>query len=220
MAETQANLPIRLDVFAQDGTLSAQRFLGCLPRHHDCGIDLDDIATEIGHAELVYDFRDGGDADGWLHGLFRYEDRQTHHAAETSFGAHIFNTAMTYRDEPQSYSGPPPGLSTRLFLKLGDAKRRAFTVLVYAASAAWHPLSTTSLILVDSAGAQIAEHEFRIACGGSAMIFPDEAFSEGALRDAGPHGYVLVRDTTCRLFGYHGLMDDVGGFSLDHMFGF
>jgi hypothetical protein len=220
MAETQANLPIRLDVFAQDGTLCAQRFLGCLPRHHDCGIDLDDIATEIGHAELVYDFRDGGDADGWLHGLFRYEDRQTHHAAETSFGAHIFNTAMTYRDEPQSYSGPPPGLSTRLFLKLGDAKRRAFTVLVYAASAAWHPLSTTSLILVDSAGAQIAEHEFRIACGGSAMIFPDEAFSEGALRDAGPHGYVLVRDTTCRLFGYHGLMDDVGGFSLDHMFGF
>jgi hypothetical protein len=220
MAETQASLPIRLDVFAQDGTLSAQRFLGCLPRHHDCGIDLDDIATEIGHAELVYDFRDGGDADGWLHGLFRYEDRQTHHAAETSFGAHIFNTAMTYRDEPQSYSGPPPGLSTRLFLKLGDAKRRAFTVLVYAASAAWHPLSTTSLILVDSAGAQIAEHEFRIACGGSAMIFPDEAFSEGALRDAGPHGYVLVRDTTCRLFGYHGLMDDVGGFSLDHMFGF
>jgi hypothetical protein len=220
MAETQANLPIRLDVFAQDGTLSAQRFLGCLPRNHDIGIDLDGIATVPGHAELVYDFRDGGDADGWLHGLFRYEDRQTHHAAETSFGAHIFNTAMTYRDEPQSYSGPPPGLSTRLFLKLGDARRRAFTVLAYAASAAWHPFSTTSLVLVDSAGAQIAEHEFKIACSGSAMIFPDEVFSESALRDAGPHGYVLVRDTTCRLFGYHGLMDDAGGFSLDHMFGF
>jgi len=31
---------------------------------------------------------------------------------------------------------------------------------------------------------------------------------------------VLVRDLTCRLFGYHGLMDDAGGFSLDHMFGF
>jgi hypothetical protein len=29
-----------------------------------------------------------------------------------------------------------------------------------------------------------------------------------------------VRDGTCRLFGYHGLMDDAGGFSLDHMFGF
>jgi hypothetical protein len=31
---------------------------------------------------------------------------------------------------------------------------------------------------------------------------------------------VLIRDPTCRLFGYHGLMDNAGGFSLDHMFGF
>jgi hypothetical protein len=220
MAETQASLPIRLDVFATDGTLTAQRFLGNLPRDHSVGIDLDDIATQPGHAELVYDFRDGGDADGWLHGLFRYEDRTTHHAAETSFGAHIFNTAMTYRDEPQSYSGPPPGLSTRLFLKLGDHGRRAFTVLVYAASAAWHPFSSTMLQLIDGAGAPIAEHVLRIACSGSAMIFPDEIFSAADLRQAGPHGYVLVRDTTCRLFGYHGLMNETGGFSLDHMFGF
>jgi hypothetical protein len=220
MAESQADLPIRLDVFAQDGSLTAQRFLGRLPRNHDVGISLDGIATQEGHAELVYDFRDGGDADGWLHGLFRYEDRQNGHAAETSFGAHIFNTAMTYRDEPQSYSGPPPGLTTRLFLKLGDAGRRAFTVLVYPASAAWHEWSQTSLVLVDGAGEQIAEHRFRIACSGSAMLFPDEVFGAGKLVTAGPHGYVLVRDTTCRLFGYHGLMDGQGGFSLDHMFGF
>jgi hypothetical protein len=220
MAESQADLPIRLDVFAQDGSLTAQRFLGRLPRNHDIGMSLDGIATQEGHAELVYDFRDGGDADGWLHGLFRYEDRQNGHAAETSFGAHIFNTAMTYRDEPQSYSGPPPGLTTRLFLKLGDAGRRAFTVLVYPASAAWHEWSQTSLVLVDGAGEQIAEHRFRIACSGSAMLFPDEVFGAGKLVTAGPHGYVLVRDTTCRLFGYHGLMDGQGGFSLDHMFGF
>jgi hypothetical protein len=220
MAETQASLPVRLDVFAEDGTLQAQRFLGNLPRGHDVGIDLDDIATVSGHAELVYDFRDGGEADGWLHGLFRYEDRVTQHAAETSFGAHIFNTAMVYRDEPQSYSGPPPGLSTRLFLKLGDAGRRAFTVLVYAASAAWHPVSSTVLQLVDGAGVAVAEHGLGIACGGSAMVFPDEVFSGDELRRAGVGGYVLVRDTTCRLFGYHGLMDEVGGFSLDHMFGF
>ncbi len=83
------------------------------------------FGVEQGHAELVYDFRDGGEADGWLHALFRYEDRQSGHVAESSFGAHIFNTAMTYRDEPQSYSGPPPGLSTRLFLKLGDRRRAA-----------------------------------------------------------------------------------------------
>jgi hypothetical protein len=33
-------------------------------------------------------------------------------------------------------------------------------------------------------------------------------------------GYVLIRDRTCRLFGYHGLADQDGRFSLDHMFGF
>ncbi len=52
------------------------------------------------------------------------------------------------------------------------------------------------------------------------MVFPDEVFAASVLREAGPLGYVLVRDATCRLFGYHGLMDDAGGFSLDHMFGF
>ena len=189
-------------------------------RDHDLAMDLDDIATTAGHAELVYDFRDGGDADGWLHGLFRYEDRVSGHAAETSFGAHIFNTAMTYRDEPQSYSGPPPGLSTRLFLKLGDAGRRSFAVLIYAASAPWQPHSSTVLQLLDSAGKVMCEEPLQIACCGSAMVFPHEVFGAESLVAAGQGGYVLVRDTTCRLFGYHGLMDDHGGFSLDHMFGF
>ena len=72
-----------------------------------------------GHMELVYDFAEGGEADGWLHALFRYEDRATGHAAETSFGAHVFNTVLTYGSEPQSYSGRAPGLTTRLFLRLG-----------------------------------------------------------------------------------------------------
>ena len=61
----------------------------------DLVLDFDDIPLPVGHAELVYDFRDGGAADGWLHGLFRYEDRTSGHVAESSFGAHIFNTAMT-----------------------------------------------------------------------------------------------------------------------------
>ena len=33
-------------------------------------------------------------------------------------------------------------------------------------------------------------------------------------------GYVLIRDTTCRLFGYHVFLGVGGGFALDHMFGF
>ena len=220
MAETQSTLPLRLDVFDAEGRSVTQRFLGCLQRNHGLALDFDDIDVESGHAELVYDFRDGGEADGWLHALFRYEDRQSGHAAESSFGAHIFNTLMTYKDEPQSYSGPPPGLTTRLFLKLGDERRRSFAVLIYPASAAWHPRSTTMLQLHDGAGRLLAEEPLAIACSGSAMVWPDEVFGAGMCGRAGRNGYVLVRDTTCRLFGYHGLMDDAGGFSLDHMFGF
>ena len=226
MAESQANLPIRLDVFDSEGRALAGHFLGCLPRNHALVFDLDALNLDLGeasygHAELVYDFRDGGDADGWLHVLARYERRKgPPHAAETSFGAHIFNTAMTWRDEPQSYSGPPPGLSTRLFLRLGDQGRRAFTHLIYPASNAWHPRSTTRLQLHDGEGRALAERPLSIACSGSALVFPDEAFGTELVAEAGPRGYVLIRDATCRLFGYHGLMNEAGGFSLDHMFGF
>lgn len=220
MAEQQRTLPIRIDVFDTAGRRVAERFLGCLPRNHDLALDLAEFDVEEGHADLTYDFRDGGEADGWLHALLRYEDRRSGHAAESSFGAHIYNTAMTYRDEPQSYSGPPPGLSTRLFLKLGDGGRHSYAALIYAASAAWHPWSATALLLHDGAGQVIAEEPLRIACSGSAMVWPHRVFGEALLERAGPRGYVLIRDATCRLFGYHGLMDDAGGFSLDHMFGF
>lgn len=220
MATTQRTLPIRLDVFDADGTKRAERFLGNLPRDHALAMDMDGFGVEVGHAELVYDFRDGGEADGWLHALFRYEHCVSGHAAESSFGAHIFNTAMTYRDEPQSYSGPPPGLSTRLFLKLGDHHRRSFAALIYPASGPWHPHSSTTLELLNGAGTPIAETPLAIPCSGSRIVWPHELFDAGTLAAAGPDGYVLVRDATCRLFGYHGLMDDAGGFSLDHMFGF
>ena len=220
MSTAQITLPIRLDVFDANGTRQAERFLGCLPRDHALAMDLDEFGVDQGHAELVYDFRDGGEADGWLHALFRYEDRQSGHVAESSFGAHIFNTAMSYRDEPQSYSGPPPGLSTRLFLKLGDRSRHCFTVLIYPASGPWHAGSSTMLLLHDGTGALVAEAPLTIACSGSVIVWPHTTFDVTALAAAGPDGYVLIRDLTCRLFGYHGLMDNAGGFSLDHMFGF
>ncbi|MBV9757982.1 MAG: hypothetical protein JO047_13085 [Alphaproteobacteria bacterium] len=225
MATTQRTLPLRLDVFDRDGAAVARHFLGCLPRDHALALDLDAILPpgELeagGHAELAYDFRDGGEADGWMHALMRYEDRRSGHAAETSFGSHIFNTLMTYRDEPQSYTGPPPGLSTRLFLKLGQGRRRSFAALIFPASAPWHERSSTALLLHDAEGRALAEQPLTIPCSGSATVWPDEVFGEQAVAAAGPTGYVLVRDATCRLFGYHGLMDDSGGFSLDHMFGF
>ena len=226
MAESQQTLPLRLEVFDTAGRLVAERFLGALPRRHEVALDLDAVlpdgalGEEGGHAELIYDFRKGGEADGWMHALMRYEHRGSGHAAETSFGAHIFNTLMTWKDEPQSYGGPPPGLSTRLFLKLGEGGRRSFSVLIYPASAPWRERSETALLLHDGEGKVIAEERIAIACSGSAMIRPDAIFTEAALSAAGPTGYVLVRDTTCRLFGYHGLSADGGLFSLDHMFGF
>ncbi len=82
MAVCQNDLPIRLDVFDHTGVKCGERFLGCLPRDHDFAMDLDGFDVTNGHAELVYDFRDGGEADGWLHALFRYEDRQSGHVAE------------------------------------------------------------------------------------------------------------------------------------------
>ncbi len=232
MAHDQADLPIRLDVFAPDGSKIAERAYGALPRDHDVAIDLDDILApdalpDGGHGELVYDFASGGEADGWLHGLFRYELRDGSHAAETSFGAHMFNTVMTWKGEPQSYAGPPPGLTTRLFLDLGTAATPSFCVLVYPASAAWHPYSSTMLHLHDATGAAVAEMPLAIACSGSALVEPWRVFGANDLaRAAG--GYVIIRDLTCRLFGYHGKRQQTqrqqtqpaGAFSFDHMFGF
>jgi hypothetical protein len=225
MATTQQTLPVRLEIFDAEGGKVGEKFLGCLARDHDVAADIDELLpdgalAEGGHAELVYDFRDGGEADGWLHALVRAEDRESGHIAESSFGAHVYNTPMTYKGEPQSYSGPPPGLSTRLFLKLGDGTRRSFSALIYPASAAWHPRSDTRLELHDGEGIVIAEERLAIACSGSAMVFPHLVFGDAKMAQAGPLGYVLIRDTTCRLFGYHGLMDHSGRFSMDHMFGF
>jgi len=67
---------------------------------------------------------------------------------------------------------------------------------------------------------RLAEASASIPCCGSVMVWPHATFDTAALAAAGPDGYVLIRDPTCRLFGYHGLMDESGGFSLDHMFGF
>ena len=221
MAVSQADLPVQLDLFDTDGRMVAQRFLGRLARDHALALDLDTIPELCaGHGELVYDFRAGGAADGWLHALFRWEKRASLHAADSSFGAHVFNTLMTWRDEPQSYSGPPPGLSTRLFLRLGEPGRRSFAVLIYPASASWAAQSATVLALHDAAGTPIAEERLAIACSGSALVRPEAVFGATLLARAGADGYVLVRDGTCRLFGYHGLEDATGGFSLDHMFGF
>ncbi|MCG8546387.1 MAG: hypothetical protein MJE12_19485 [Alphaproteobacteria bacterium] len=228
MSTAQSTLPLTAILYDARGHEVARHRFGCLPRDHAAMLDIDTLlagngaglADGYGHMELVYDFDDGGTADGWLHGLFRYEDRESGHAAETSFGAHIFNTVLTYRNEPQSYAGPAPGLSTRLFLRLGPPPLDTLCHLIYPASTPWHAASETVLHLHDGSGEEIANRPLAIPCGGSVHWRYAETFSEDERRHAGPDGYVIIRDVTCRLFGYHGLISGKDSFSLDHMFGF
>jgi len=226
MATTQQDLPIALIVYDRSGREAARKSFGCPSRRDSVAVDLDDVingaelGADYGHLELVYDFGQGGSADGWLHALFRYEDRQTGHAAETSFGAHVFNTVLTYRGEPQSDAGRPPGLSTRLFLRLGEAAYDTLCHLIYPASTPWHERSATDLILQDRAGAEIARERVAIPCSGSLFWRYHEVFDAAVRARAGADAYIIIRDVTCRLFGYHGLLGPGGAFSLDHMFGF
>ena len=225
MSTAQSNMPVSLIVYDPSGQEVTRHPFGCLSRDHEACADIDalvngSLGEGYGHMELIYDFADGGDADGWLHGLFRYQDRKSGHAAETSFGAHIFNTVLTYRNEPQSYNGPAPGLSTRLFLRLGPQPDDTMCHLIYPASTPWHKNSETQLILYDGAGTGVAQKTVQIPCGGSINWRYLETFDADERRRAGARPYVIIRDFTCRLFGYHGVMNGSGSFSFDHMFGF
>ena len=226
MAVGQSELPIAAIVYDPEGSEILRRPFGRMPRGQMTALDLDDEAAMTalgdgyGHVELVYDFSAGGNADGWLHAIFRYRDRASSHAAETSFGAHVFNTIMTYRDEPQSYSGRPPGLSTRLFLRLGEGGYDTLCHLIYPASRSWRPESATEIVLCDGGGNEIARAGMTIPCSGSRLWSYRALFSTTERTRAGTGAYAIIRDPGCRLFGYHGLLGGDGAFSFDHMFGF
>jgi hypothetical protein len=226
MATTQEALPTELVLYDGSGRETARHRFGRLLRRDSVAIDIDDVVngtalpSGYGHCELVYDFTAGDGADGWLHGLFRYEHRASGHTAETSFGAHVFNTVLTYKGEPQSYAGRPPGLSTRLFLRLGEQPLDTLCHLIYPASTPWHAKSTTDIVLHDGAGTEVARQRVAIPCSGSLFWRYHEVFDSTARDRAGADPYIIVRDATCRLFGYHGLLAAGGAFSLDHMFGF
>jgi hypothetical protein len=229
MARAQAELPIALIAYDPEGTELARHGFGRLARSESVALEIDAalgahrlraLAESGGHMELVYDFAAGGQADGWLHALFRYRDRANGHAAETSFGAHVFNTVLTYKGEPQSYAGSAPGLSTRLFLRLGAAPHDTLCHLIYPASTPWHATSATELVLYDPAGGEIARERLLIPCSGSRFWRYHEVFEAASRRRAGDNAYIVIRDLSCRLFGYHGVLAEDGAFSLDHMFGF
>ncbi len=233
MARAQQELPLRIDLIDAGGDTVASKYLGRVQRHESVCVSIDrwladekiPLPSGHGHVELLYDFRDGGEADGWLHALGRFQQRASGHVSETIFGAHIFNTPSIYKDEPQSYNNKPPGLSTRLFLRLADGHVAGADVdtlchLIYPSSLPWHPKSSTVLILHNRDGEPVAEETLQIACGGSRFWTYHEVFDQQTRQQAGSGAYIVIRDPTCRLFGYHGLLNGQESFCLDHMFGF
>ena len=228
MSTAQRDLPIAAIVYDASGVEIARHDFACLQRSDSVELDINTLLTEqgaslpsgSGHIELIYDFSHGGSADGWLHSLFRYTHNSSGHIAETSFGAHVFNTVLTYKNEPQSYAGAPPGLSTRLFLRLGDAPLDTMCHLIYPASTRWHAHSDTTLSLFNRLGEEIAQRKIAIPCSGSLHWRYSEMFDADHRRQAGQGAYIIIRDVTCRLFGYHGTLHGEQAFCLDHMFGF
>lgn len=226
MSTALSHLPVKALVYDARGKQVKEHKFGNLKRSDSVALDVNNLLGGqkldggYGHMELIYDFTAGHEVDGWLHGLFRYQDRNSGHAAETSFGAHVFNTVLVYKNEPQSYAGKAPGLSTRLFLRVGPQPYDTMCHLIYPASLPWHTTSDTMLALTSHDGREIARRNVRIPCSGSLLWHTSQMFTEDEMKAAGKHGYVLIRDTTCRLFGYHGLVNGDTAFSLDHMFGF
>jgi hypothetical protein len=227
MATWEDGIALILRAYDPDGGLVMETPLGKRGRHDQTAVGLDQALGDparltggYGHLELGYDFDRSDLGDGWIHAIFRYARRDTGRSAETSFGSHLFNVPAIWRNEPNSYLGKPPGLSTRLYLRLTDRPGRVMCHLSYPTSGRWLPFSQTDLILTSARGEEIARRRVAIPCSGSRLIDTTSLFDRAELSEAAGGGYVIVRDRTCRLFGYHLFLGTGGGFALDHMFGF
>ncbi|MBT07662.1 MAG: hypothetical protein CMM32_12270 [Rhodospirillaceae bacterium] len=228
MATTQNQLAAHLTVFDREGIEVKSFPLRFLGRGEAIPISVTECLRKVkgeflehcGHMELTYDLVNNPEADGWLHAIFCYRNTMSGHQAETSFGSHMFNIPVTYKDQPQSYTGKPPGLSTRLYVRVGHPRLDTILHLIYPASMPWLETSNTTLSLKNGLGQEVATHTLQIPCGGSRMISIREIFRAFLAGNKNFTGYVSVRDLGCRIFGYHALVHPEGAFSLDHMFGF
>lgn len=232
MSRSTEALPLKALVYSQAGEQLAEHSFGNLKRDHASMLDVSELIKDqahfqqqgqYGHVEMVYDLeavkgRKGIQGDGWLHAIFRYQHQQGHHA-ETSFGSHLFNHPLTFRNEPQSYAGPPPGVTTRLILRLAPPKSSwdTWCQLIFPVSDHWKGESATFLQVMDAKGKLLAEKFVSIPASGSYAWLFTELVAEFPKAKKGE--YVVISDRSCRLFGYHGLRGQAGVFSLDHMFG-
>ena len=103
---------------------------------------------------------------------------------------------LTYKNEPQSYGGKPPGLSTRLFLRVGQQPYDTFCHLIYPASAPWREHSQTALILFDRDGKEVATQGVRIPCSGSYSLAGERSLQCDRAWGCRRGRYVIVRDTS------------------------
>lgn len=78
-------------------------------------------------------------------------------------------------------------------------------------------MSRTQLCLMSYRGELLETVPLEIPENGSHLFWVDETFKK--IPPSDPF-FVLIRDETCRLFGYHGREFIGKSFSLDHMFGF
>ena len=96
----------------------------------------------------------------------------------------------------------------------------AFDAIIICVPTPLTPNREPDLAFVRAAGTEVARQRVAVPCSGSLFWRYHEMFDSAARDRAGVDPYIIVRDATCRLFGYHGLLAAGGAFSLDHMFGF
>ncbi len=223
MATGQQILPINLYIYNNKGKLVLEKNIPPIARNESVAIDIVALLSGTdfvsGHVQLAYDEKYINYADGWLHALARYRNTNTGQAAETSFGAHIYNMPIVYKGEPQTYKGNPPGLRTTLVLRVVGGED-TFCNLIYPCSKDWLKNSTTNIILFNEQGSEITKKSITIPANGSHLWTYKEMFTTEERTLAGENAYLVIKDTTCRLFGFHGQVNHKDIFSLDHMFGF
>jgi hypothetical protein len=226
MSRLITHMPLKVIIYSDGGQELAVHRFGNMPRNKITALSINELVKGIdffkkkgnyGNMQIVYDMESGSEVDGWIHSILKYQNRNTGHLAETSFGSHIFNNITTYKNEPQSYKGPPPGLSTNLFLRVGTDGHNTMSYLMYPVSKEWHTHSNTAITLFDD-GDIISSQNIKIPANGCILVDCYKIFGEQIISNLRkPH--IIIADSTCRLFGYH-LLVTKDSFSLDHMFGF
>ena len=82
MARGIEHFPLKAVIYDASGEAAGEHRFGNLPRDHASLLDVSalladkgkELPSGYGHVELAYDFEAGREADGWMHGLFRYRE--------------------------------------------------------------------------------------------------------------------------------------------------